>query len=90
MKNSRKFKYVKNVIKGWCYKNIALRVQPITIPLDANDQLKRVFVLLRLLNCGNNIYIYYLNLVHYYINYINITKSINYYISHYIINIRMH
>ena len=52
MTNSRKFKYLLNVIKGDGYKDIAL--QPITIPPDANNQLKRVFVLLRSLRCGND------------------------------------
>ena len=49
MKNSRKFKYLKNVIKGDGYKDIAL--QPIHIPPDASDQLKRVFILLGSLRC---------------------------------------
>ena len=35
MKNSRKFKYLETVIKGFGYKDIALK--PITIPLDAID-----------------------------------------------------
>ena len=52
MKNSRKFKYLSNVIKGNGYKNIAL--QHITIPPDANDQLKRIFILLGSLRCGND------------------------------------
>ena len=52
MKNSRKFKYLKVVIKGDGYKDIAL--QPITIPSDASDQLKRVFILLGSVRCGND------------------------------------
>ena len=52
MKNSRKFKYLKDVIKGDGYKNIAL--QPIMIPPDASNQLKRVFILLGSLKCANN------------------------------------
>ena len=52
MKNSKNFKYLTDVIKGLGYKDIAL--QPITIPLDASDQLKRIFVLLRSLRCGND------------------------------------
>ena len=35
MKNSRQLKYLKDMIKGDSYKDIAL--QPITIPLDASD-----------------------------------------------------
>ena len=52
MKNSRKFKYLKDIIKGDGYKDIAL--QPIHIPLDASDQFKRIFVLLGSLKCGND------------------------------------
>ena len=56
MKNSRKFKYLNDLIKGFIYKEIALRF--ITIPLDASDQVKRVFLLLGLLMFANiNIYI---------------------------------
>ena len=51
-KSSRKFKYLKDVIKVDGYKDLAL--QSITIPLDASDKLKRVFVLLGLLQCGND------------------------------------
>ena len=49
---SRKFKYLKDIIKGDGYKDIAL--QPIHIPLDASDQFKRIFVLLGSLRCGND------------------------------------
>ena len=52
MNNSRKFKYLIDIIKGDGYKDIAL--QSIQIPLDASDQLKRVFVLLGLLTYGND------------------------------------
>ena len=54
MVNIRKFnEYLKDRIKiGLGYKNIAL--QSIMIPPDANDQLKRVFILLGSLKCGNN------------------------------------
>ena len=52
MKNSRKFKYLTDVIKGEGYKDIAL--QPLIIPPDASDQLKRVFILLGSVKCGNN------------------------------------
>ena len=52
MKNSKKFKFLTDVIKGSGYKDIAL--QPIMIPPDASDQLKRVFILLGSLKCGNN------------------------------------
>ena len=63
MKNSRKFKYFKNVIKKDGYKDIAL--QPIHIPLDDIDQLKRVFTLLESLTCGIDNPDIYLCLVHY-------------------------
>ena len=52
MKNSRKFKYLDTVIKGEGYKDIAL--QHLIIPPDASDQLKRVFILLGSLRCGND------------------------------------
>ena len=54
MFNIRKFKeYLKKRIKiGLGYKDIAL--QHLMIPLDANDQLDRVFTLLGSLKCGNN------------------------------------
>ena len=52
MKNSRKFKYLTEVIKGSGYKDIAL--QPIMIPPDASDQLKRVFILLGSVKCKND------------------------------------
>ena len=52
MTNKRKFKYLSNVIKRDGYKDIAL--QPIIIPPDASDQLKRVFILLGSLQCGHN------------------------------------
>ena len=42
IKNSRKFKYLETVITGLGYKDIAL--QPLIIPPDASDQLKRVFI----------------------------------------------
>ena len=51
---TRKFnEYLKDRIKfGLGFKDIAL--QPIVIPLNADDQLKRIFVLLCTLKCGNN------------------------------------
>ena len=51
---TRKFnEYLKDRIKfGLGYKNIAL--QPIVIPPNADDQLKRIFVWLGTLKCGNN------------------------------------
>ena len=52
MKTSRKFKYLTDVTKGEGYKDIAL--QPLIIPPDASDQLKRVFILLGSLKCGND------------------------------------
>ena len=52
MKNSTKFKYLLTVIKGDGYKDIPL--QPLIIPPDANDQLKRIFILLGSLRCGND------------------------------------
>ena len=52
MKNSRKFKYLKDIFKKDGYKDIA--VQPIQIPLDTNDQLTRVFTLLGSLRCAND------------------------------------
>ena len=52
MKNIRKSKYFNNIIKGLDYKDIAL--QPLIIPPDASDHLKRVLILLGLLKCGNN------------------------------------
>ena len=54
MFNIRKFnEYLKERIKiGLGYKDIAL--QPIMIPPDCDDQLKRVFILLGSLKCGNN------------------------------------
>ena len=52
MINSRKFKYLTDVIKGEGYKDIAL--QPLIIPPDASDQMKRVFILLGSLKCRNN------------------------------------
>ena len=54
MNNLRKFKeYLKDRIKnGFGYKDIALK--HLMIPLDANDQLDRVFTLLGSLKCGNN------------------------------------
>ena len=54
MFNIRKFnEYLKDRIKiGLGYKDIAL--QPIMIPPDCDDQLKRVFILLGSLKCGNN------------------------------------
>ena len=54
MFNIRKFnEYIKDRIKiGLGYKDIALLL--ITIPPDCDYQLKRVFVLLGSLKCGNN------------------------------------
>ena len=54
MNTTRKFnEYLKDRIKfGLGYKDIAL--QPIVIPPNADDQLKRIFVLLSTLKCGNN------------------------------------
>ena len=52
MKNSRKFQCLKQLIKGDGYKDIAL--QPLPIPLDADYQLKRVFILIGSLKWGNN------------------------------------
>ena len=54
MFNTRKFNdYLKARIKiGLGYNDIAL--QPITIPPDVDDHLKRVFLLLKSLKCGNN------------------------------------
>ena len=51
-KTSRKFKYLSNVIKQDGYKDIAL--QPLIIPPNASDQMKRVFILLGSLICGND------------------------------------
>ena len=88
MKNSRKFKYLTDVIKGLRYKDIAL--QPIMIPPDASDQLKRVFILLGSLTCGNDNtemlpeFTALLDQIY------KITRLINYYISHYTIRERMH
>ena len=54
LNTTKKFnEYLKDRIKfGLGYNNIAL--QPIVIPPNADDQLKRIFVLLGTLKCGNN------------------------------------
>ena len=54
MNTTRKFKeFLKDRIKiGLGYKDIAL--QPIVIPPNADEQLKRIFVLLGSLKCGNS------------------------------------
>ena len=52
MKNIRKFKYLTNVIQGLGFKDIAL--QPILILPVTSDHLKRIFVLLGSLTCGND------------------------------------
>ena len=53
MTKSRKYnEYLKIVIKGEGYNNIALH--PIVIPPNADDQLKRIFVLLGTLKFNNN------------------------------------
>ena len=55
LSNSKLFnEYLKKVVKyGKGHKDIAL--QPIVISPNADDQLKRIFVLLNTLKCGNNI-----------------------------------
>ena len=54
MNTTRKFnEYLKDKIKiGLGYKDIALK--HIVIPPNADDQLKRIYVLLGTLKCGNN------------------------------------
>ena len=51
-KHSRIVKYLTDVIKEEGYKDIA--VKHLIIPPDASYQLKRIFILLGSLRCGNN------------------------------------
>ena len=52
MKNSRKFKHLKDFINGSGYKDIAL--QPLLIPTDLSYQFYCVFIVLVSLMYGNN------------------------------------